>query len=370
MKLTLGITLTLTLLLLLQNLQQVSTQIPDSWERDNYTISENDNGEQSLKEETNNEPTGENDLGNVNTQATPQNSESSSENDGQSYGSFYYTENEQQDQNPAVTTPMPPAADVLPNIETEEGSYESLATTTPPQIALNSSSELSDTSAEHNETETQETAPNTVTSEPTQTTQADLNGTYPDPQPENTTGDSSHDETGSGYFPSEVPAENPTTTTEAHEDQENMQNMTTVKPSEPPAYRTTQPVTPPAIPEMETTAAPDSENTETDVNGSFDTRGDLAKGFSSDGVQDTKKNQAWGVILVVGIIVGLIALTAFLILNRRNRRDFSHRKLVEDISHDPVHRLDNSEPLDFGYYNPGLQGDNIQMANFPQGRSN
>ncbi len=39
-----------------------------------------------------------------------------------------------------------------------------------------------------------------------------------------------------------------------------------------------------------------------------------------------------------------------------------------------VLRLDNSEPLDlkfdgFGYDNPGLQRDNIQMTNFPQGRS-
>ncbi len=39
-----------------------------------------------------------------------------------------------------------------------------------------------------------------------------------------------------------------------------------------------------------------------------------------------------------------------------------------------VLRLDNSAPLDlkyngFGYNNPGLQGDNIQMTNFPQGRS-
>lgn len=257
MKLPLGITLTLTLLLLLQNLQQASTQIPESWERDNY------------------EPTEEN---YVNTQVTPQNSKNSSENDGQPYGSFYYIENEQQDQNPAVTTPMPPAADVLPNNETEEESSESLATTTPPQIALNSSSELLDTSAEQNETETQDTAPNTVTSEPTQTTQADLNGTYPDPKPENTTGDSSHEESGSGYLPSEVPADNSTSTTEGYEDQENMQNITTVQPLEPPADRTTKPVTPPVIPEMATTAAPDVDNTETDVNGSFDTRGDLAKG--------------------------------------------------------------------------------------------
>ena len=37
-----------------------------------------------------------------------------------------------------------------------------------------------------------------------------------------------------------------------------------------------------------------------------------------------------------------------------------------------VLRLDNSEPLDmkfdgFGYYNPALQGDDIQMNNFPAG---
>lgn len=39
-----------------------------------------------------------------------------------------------------------------------------------------------------------------------------------------------------------------------------------------------------------------------------------------------------------------------------------------------VLRLDNSEPLDLkfdglAYYNPGLQEDNIQMTNFPQGHA-
>lgn len=373
MKLPLGITLTFTLLLLLQNFQQASTQILDSWERDNLTVY--DNGEQSFNEETPADSTGETDLANVDTQVIPQNSESSSENEGQSFGSVYYNGNKQQDRNPSVTTPMPPAADVLPSNDTEEESSESLPTTTPPSIALNSSSELFDTS-ELNETETQETAPNTVISEPTQPTHADLNGTYPDPKPENSTGDSSHDETGSGYLPSGVPAEIPTTTKAAHEDnEENVEKTTTVKPSELPTYKTTKAPTPPAIPKIETTAAPDIDDTKTNLNGSFDTRGDLAKDLTSDDVQGKKKGQAWGVILVVGIIVGLIALTAFLILNRRNRRDFSHRKLVEDISPDPVLRLDNSEPLDlkfdgFGYYNPGVQGDNIQMTNFPQGRSN
>lgn len=139
----------------------------------------------------------------------------------------------------------------------------------------------------------------------------------------------------------------------------------------------------------------------------------------SDGTE-SKKGQAWTLVLVIGIVVGVLALGAFIFLNRRNRRDFSHRKLVEEMSPDPgnikltchylhhfeprsmwinvkgfyehntesffhcdalihiiffkVLRLDNSEPLDlkfdgFGYDNPGLQRDNIQMTNFPQGRS-
>lgn len=41
----------------------------------------------------------------------------------------------------------------------------------------------------------------------------------------------------------------------------------------------------------------------------------------------------------------------------------------------PVLRLDNGEPLDLryggsGYYNPGLQGDDIQMTNIPSRRWN
>uniref|UniRef100_A0A9J8C6J4 Si:ch211-98n17.5 n=1 Tax=Cyprinus carpio carpio TaxID=630221 RepID=A0A9J8C6J4_CYPCA len=101
-----------------------------------------------------------------------------------------------------------------------------------------------------------------------------------------------------------------------------------------------------------------------------------AAGLSSDVSDGTesKNGRAWTIVLVIGIVVGVLALGAFIFLNRRNRRDFSHRKLVETMSPDPVLRLDNSEPLDlkfdgFGYYNPGLQGDNIQMTNFPQGRS-
>ncbi|XP_026860589.1 mucin-15 [Electrophorus electricus] len=94
-------------------------------------------------------------------------------------------------------------------------------------------------------------------------------------------------------------------------------------------------------------------------------------GVSSD-IQKNTNNHAWGAILGIGIAVGITALAVYVITKWRNHRDFSHRKLVEDTRCDPVLRLDNSEPLDLkfdgcAYYNPGLQGDNIQMTNFPQG---
>lgn len=60
-------------------------------------------------------------------------------------------------------------------------------------------------------------------------------------------------------------------------------------------------------------------------------------GLSSDvsDVTESKKGQAWTIVLVIGIVVGVLALGAFIFLNRRNRRDFSHRKLVEEMSPDP-----------------------------------
>lgn len=86
----------------------------------------------------------------------------------------------------------------------------------------------------------------------------------------------------------------------------------------------------------------------------------------------TKGGKAWGVIFGIALAVGFVGFTAYVLLKRR-RREFAHSKLVEETNSDPVLRLDNSEPLDlkydgFGYQNPALQGDNIQMANFPSGQ--
>ncbi|XP_076143381.1 uncharacterized protein LOC143125631 isoform X2 [Alosa pseudoharengus] len=91
------------------------------------------------------------------------------------------------------------------------------------------------------------------------------------------------------------------------------------------------------------------------------------------GTQSTNNGRAWGVILGLAVTVGIVGLVMYVLLKRRERRNFSHSKLVEEAPADPVLRLDNGEPLDlkydgFGYYNPSLQGDDIQMSNFPSGR--
>lgn len=93
------------------------------------------------------------------------------------------------------------------------------------------------------------------------------------------------------------------------------------------------------------------------------------RGLASDS-QSNKRKGAWGGVLGTAVAVACVGLVAYIILKKKHHKAFSHRKLVEEFPSDPVLRLDNSEPLDlnFGgsaYYNPALQGDNIQMTNFP-----
>ncbi|XP_032372912.1 mucin-15 isoform X1 [Etheostoma spectabile] len=136
-------------------------------------------------------------------------------------------------------------------------------------------------------------------------------------------------------------------------------SSTTVFPSE-----TTE-----TSPETTTPAAPITyekvNNTDRDAaSGGSEERG-LAKESNT-----SKRNQAWGAVLGTAVAVAIVGLVAYVILKKKHQKGFSHSKLVEEYPSDPVIRLDNSEPLDlnFGglaYYNPGLQGDNIQMTNFP-----
>ncbi|XP_071258258.1 mucin-15-like [Salvelinus alpinus] len=126
------------------------------------------------------------------------------------------------------------------------------------------------------------------------------------------------------------------------------------------------------IPETKTTTGP---STITDMMETGAASGsNSARGLASDAVQNKKRSQAWAAILGTGVAVCFVALVVYVILRRRGRRDFTHRKLVEEIP-DPVLRLNNTEPVDLkydgsAYYNRGLQMDNIQMDHFPQGHQN
>ncbi|KAJ8280992.1 hypothetical protein GJAV_G00061950 [Gymnothorax javanicus] len=110
-------------------------------------------------------------------------------------------------------------------------------------------------------------------------------------------------------------------------------------------------------------------NTEVNADDSGNSKGN--GGFASIGKNARNNSTAWGVIIGTALAVGFAGFVIYILLKRKNGQ-FMHRKLVEDIPSDPVLRLDNNEPLDLkfdgsAYYNPGLQGDHIQMTNFPQG---
>lgn len=339
--------ITLSLLLILQSFQQVSSaNIPDVWERSNEAIEGNETQPSSL--ETTDPPMGESMEDTVSTEDT-QPDPSSSENENQRLDPFL--SGGESPENSSWITPLDQNLEQSSN-ETEEGSSEDLFFTPPPPlITFNSSTVMSKTTAESNETL------NANTSAPNSTTIT--------PKPENTTTESNFEESGSGNLTTNSTTKSPATTTE----EVSIQNKTTEGPTAAPTEAPTD------ISENATTPVLDSKDLEANL--TIDTRESSEAGSSSDTVTEVAKNkngQAWAVVLILGVIVGIIALGAFIFLNRRNRRDFSHSKLVEETSPDPVLRLDNSEPLDlkydgFGYYNPGLQGDNIQMTNLPQGRS-
>ncbi|XP_054892999.1 mucin-15 [Poeciliopsis prolifica] len=84
----------------------------------------------------------------------------------------------------------------------------------------------------------------------------------------------------------------------------------------------------------------------------------------------SKRSVAWLAVLGTAAVTAVVGLVAYIILKKKHQKAFTHRKLVEEYPSDPVLRLDNSEPLDLNYrslayYNPGLQGDSIQMTNIP-----
>ncbi|XP_010895353.1 mucin-15 [Esox lucius] len=152
-------------------------------------------------------------------------------------------------------------------------------------------------------------------------------------------------------------------------DNSNVTTTVTEFPSDTP--KTT---TPEISPKLTNTTAPSTTDdlTMSTVMESGSTLANISDRALESGTTKNKNSVAWGAILGTGLAVCFVAMVAYVLLRKRGRRDFTHRKLVEEFPSDPVLRLDNNEPLDLkydgsAYYNPGLQMDHIQMTNFPQG---
>ncbi|XP_061889033.1 mucin-15 [Entelurus aequoreus] len=121
------------------------------------------------------------------------------------------------------------------------------------------------------------------------------------------------------------------------------------------------------FPEVTTTVAPETPAANLDDK-QASSGGSSERGFASEA---SKRREAWGAVLGTAVVVSVVGLVAYVVLKRKHQKGFSHRKLVEVFPTEPVLRLDTSEPLDLNYggtayYNPGLQGDSIQMSNFPR----
>ncbi|XP_038558021.1 mucin-15 [Micropterus salmoides] len=156
-----------------------------------------------------------------------------------------------------------------------------------------------------------------------------------------------------------------------------MTNITTTSTTMTPEISETPTMSSSTVFLSETTESPATLNApkkvnETDKSGTSGSSSE--RGLAAD-YNNSKRQGAWGAILGTAVAVTAVGLVAYIILKKKQQKGFSHRKLVEEYPADPVLRLDNSGPLDltFGglaYYNPALQGDDIQMTNFPERRQN
>lgn len=156
-------------------------------------------------------------------------------------------------------------------------------------------------------------------------------------------------------------------------------NKTTVTTTETPEINETTTTSPSTtvFPSETTDTSPETTTTvelTTSEKGNLTDKGSAAGSSSDRGLDSdshrSKRKGAWAAVLGTMVAVVCVGLAAYFILKKKHRKGFTHRKLVEEYPSDPVLRLDNSDPLDlnFGgsaYYNPGLQGDNIQMTNIP-----
>ncbi|RXM34525.1 Mucin-15 [Acipenser ruthenus] len=123
------------------------------------------------------------------------------------------------------------------------------------------------------------------------------------------------------------------------------------------------------------TSTPSGNLSTSTPSGNFSTStpsGNLSTSTPSDATPHSKENDdgvAVGAIVGTALGISLVALVLYFIFKKAKSESFSHRRLYEDVSADPVLRLDSSaDQLDLryegsAYYNPGVTGDSIQMAN-------
>ncbi|XP_039609624.1 mucin-15 [Polypterus senegalus] len=107
----------------------------------------------------------------------------------------------------------------------------------------------------------------------------------------------------------------------------------------------------------------------------FITTSNVSLSDKGDGQDVQGKPQNGNKSVVIGAIIGvvlatlLVMLGAFYLCKKAKPDSFNHRRLYEDISDDPVLRLDNSpDALDLrydgsAYYNPTVTTDSIKMDN-------
>lgn len=67
-------------------------------------------------------------------------------------------------------------------------------------------------------------------------------------------------------------------------------------------------------------------------NGVFSLKG------SDTGTQNNVNSKAWGVILGIAVTVGVVGLIIYVMQKRKQHRNFSHSKLVEEAHPDPGKR--------------------------------
>ncbi|XP_061102102.1 mucin-15 [Conger conger] len=211
--------------------------------------------------------------------------------------------------------------------------------------------------------------PNTNISSPLNSTAQSWPSRRPEPAP-NTTGAAapeSHDDASSTaqQNPDRPPANSSSstnTTTTTTTTTTTVTGATTTRVTSPTSTRVTSP-TP-------TTTGLSTRVTAGDSGNGTDDRGFAGSNTEESSARNT--TSAWGAIIGTALAVGFVGFIIYMILKKRSGRQFIHRKLEDDLPADPVLRLDNSDVLDLkfdglAYYNPGLQGDHIQMTNFPHG---